>query len=132
RPQTPTAPYGAELLALRRGTYPTSPRQVAVTDGVAESLRLEIGSTLALDGVRRKVVGIVENPRRLSDEFVLLPPSSASTSDYVDVLVDANEESLDGGSLGGALQNMRIKGNDEGGADTLALVSVATGLLLLG
>jgi putative ABC transport system permease protein len=130
RAQNPNGAYGGELLALRRGTYPTSPRQVAVTDGVAESLRLEIGSTLALDGVRRKVVGIVENPRRLSDEFVLLAPSSAS-SDYVDVLVDANLESLDGGSLGGALQGMRLKGNDQGGADTLALFSVATVFLLL-
>jgi putative ABC transport system permease protein len=130
RAQNPNGAYSGELLALRRGTYPTSPRQVAVTDGVAESLRLEIGSTLALDGVRRKVVGIVENPRRLSDEFVLLPPSSAS-SDYVDVLVDANLESLDGGSLGGALQGMRLKGNDQGGADTLALFSVATVFLLL-
>ena len=39
--------------------------------------RLEIGSTLALDGRRRTVVGIVENPRKLSDEFALVSPSSA-------------------------------------------------------
>ena len=78
RSQVPGGPYGGELLALRRGSYPDGPGQVAVTDGVAESLRLEIGSTLALDGRRRTVVGIVENPSKLSDEFALVSPSSAS------------------------------------------------------
>ena len=70
--RTPDGAYGGELLALRRGRYPTGPREVAVTDGVAELLRLELGSTLALDGRRRTVVGIVENPRKLSDEFALV------------------------------------------------------------
>src|SRR5215216_3136501 len=42
RAQDPDGAYGGELLAVRRGDYPTSPRQVAVTDGVAELLRLEI------------------------------------------------------------------------------------------
>ena len=51
RAQDPDGAYGGELLALRRGSYPVGPRQVAVTDGVAELLRLEIGSTLALDGL---------------------------------------------------------------------------------
>ena len=78
RSQVPGGPYGGELLALRRGSYPVGPGQVAVTDGVAKSLRLEIGSSLALDGRRRTVVGIVENPRKLSDEFALVSPSSAS------------------------------------------------------
>src|SRR5215207_10109573 len=58
RSQTPGGTYTGELLALRSGSYPVGPREVAVTDGVAESLRLEIGSTLALDGRRRTVVGI--------------------------------------------------------------------------
>ena len=47
RSQVPGGPYGGELLALRHGSYPDGPAQVAVTDGVAESLRLEIGSSLS-------------------------------------------------------------------------------------
>ncbi len=62
RAQDPRGPYVP--LALRRGGYPEGPGQVAVTDGVATLLGLEIGKTLALDGRRRTVVGIVENPRR--------------------------------------------------------------------
>ena len=36
RSQDPGGAYGGELLALRRGSYPDGPGQVAVTDGVAE------------------------------------------------------------------------------------------------
>ena len=95
RAQDPGGAYGDVLLSLLRGSYPTESRQVAVTDGVADLLRLDIGSTLALDGKRRTVVGIVENPRKLSDEFALISPSPASTADYVSVLVGSSEESLE-------------------------------------
>ena len=65
RAQDPHGAFGNSLLALRRGSYPEGPRQVALTDGVADLLGLELGETLTLDGRRRTVVGIVENPRRL-------------------------------------------------------------------
>src|SRR6266511_4068549 len=78
RAQDPRGAYGDALLALRQGSYPVGPSQAAVTDGVARLLDLEIGETLALDGQRRTVVGIVENPRDLGDEFALLSPSSAA------------------------------------------------------
>src|SRR5262245_8272876 len=95
RAQDPAGPYGRSLLALRRGSYPTRPNQVAVTDGVAELLRLHIGSKLALDGRRRTVVGIVENPRKLSDEFALVSPSSIGTADDVAVLVNGSDQSFE-------------------------------------
>src|SRR5262245_50485106 len=44
RAQVPGGAYTDDLLALRQGRYPSSPRDMAVTDGVADSLRLEIGS----------------------------------------------------------------------------------------
>ena len=84
RAQDPHGPYVP--LALRRGSYPEGPGQVAVTDGVATLLGVEIGETLALDGRRRAVVGIVENPRELSDEFALVSPSSAGAVDTVTCL----------------------------------------------
>ena len=94
RAQDPNGAYGGELLALHRGRYPDGRGEVAVTDGVAKLLRLDLGSTLALDGGRWTVVGIVENPRKLSDEFALVSPSFASPPDHVSVLVDANDASL--------------------------------------
>ncbi|HET9242151.1 MAG TPA: FtsX-like permease family protein [Gaiella sp.] len=137
RSQRPGGHYGGELLALRRGSYPVSVGQVAVTDGVAESLRLELGSTLSLDGHARTVVGIVENPRKLSDEFALVSPGSA-TPDRVDVLVGAREGSsfwrvLDAGERSqAAFTGSMRRGSDVGStAETLAIFSVATVFLLL-
>ena len=136
RAQDPDGAHSGDLLALRQGSYPIHPGEVAVTDGVADSLQLQIGSMLALDGRRRTVVGIVENPSKLSDEFALVPPASAG-SDHVDVLVDASSASIRSffESLGeppGALMSSMEQGSDVGGtAETLAMFSVATVFLLL-
>jgi putative ABC transport system permease protein len=134
RSQTPGGTYTGELLALRSGSYPVGPREVAVTDGVAEALRLEIGSTLALDGRRRTVVGIVENPSKLSDEFALVSPLSARP-EVVDLFVHASIAEHDEftGSLGSsAYSGSMLKGSDVSStAETLAMFSVATVFLLL-
>jgi putative ABC transport system permease protein len=136
RAQDPNGEYGSALLALRRGSYPVGAGQVAVTDGVAELLRLQIGSALSLDGHRRTVVGIVENPRKLSDEFALIRPSSADAPDHVTVLVDASDASIEpfvkslGKSDRSSFVGSETRPNDRA-ADTLAMFSVATVFLLL-
>jgi putative ABC transport system permease protein len=141
RSQAPGGAYTDELLALRRGRYPSGPREVAVTDGVADSLRLEIGSSLALDGHRRTVVGIVEDPRKLSDEFALISPSSARP-ESVDVFVDAGNESPSTQSFYSALgdgehSRLAFTGEKDFGNDVsstgekLLEFSVATVFLLL-
>jgi putative ABC transport system permease protein len=137
RAQDPHGAYGSELLALRRGRYPSGPREFAVTDGVAKLLRLELGSTLALDGHRRTVVGIIENPRKLSDEFALVSPSSAGAPEYVTVLVDASGASIDSfldqsqrhSGPSAFTGSMSQSNNQE--TSTLAMFSVATVFLLL-
>ena len=43
RSQDPRGPYGGARLSLRRGSYPEGRNQVAVTDGVAQILGLELG-----------------------------------------------------------------------------------------
>jgi putative ABC transport system permease protein len=136
RAQDPDSAFG--VLALRKGSYPAGAGQVAVTDGVAELLRLDLGSTLALDGHRRTVVGIVENPRKLSDEFALVSPSSAGAADYVTVLVEAENGDAAMESFFGsgaepppAFVSGGSEGNDHPEAPTLAMFSVTTVFLLL-
>ena len=140
RGQDPHGAYASELLAVRQGRYPNGPREVAVTDGVAKLLGLQVGSTLALDGQRRTVVGIVENPRKLGDEFALVSPSSAGTSDAVTVLVDASRASIDsflnratadpGDGRPSALMGTESRPKEQQ-AETLAIFSVATVFMLL-
>jgi putative ABC transport system permease protein len=136
RSQDPDGPYGGDLLALRRGSYPAGPGQVALTEGVAELLNVELGATLDLDGRRRTVVGIVENPLDLSDEFALVSPSSAGAPQNVTVLVDANQQelrafvdSLPGNDRSG-LTGTGSRGEIEA-ADSFALFSIGTVFLLL-
>ena len=110
RSQEPNGPFGAPLLELRSGRYPTADGEAAVTDWVADSLDAEIGSTIDLDGVPRTVVGIVENPSDFNDEFVLLPPAAFADSDFVLVLFDGDE---------GQIQSLRLPGD----ADSRSVVS---------
>ena len=91
RAQDPDGTYGSPLLDLRDGRYPATDDEVAVTDGVAETLDAGIGDSFALDGVPRTVVGVVENPSDLDDDFALLTPSAIDSSDFVTMLVDAPE-----------------------------------------
>ncbi len=74
RAQDPTGALGAPLLALRDGRYPTADGEVAVTDSVARTFQVHVGGSLVLDGVAHPVVGLVENPADLADDFVLAPP----------------------------------------------------------
>jgi putative ABC transport system permease protein len=133
RSQDPRGPYGGPRLALDRGRFPEGRSQVAVTDGVAQVLGLEIGKPLTLDGRRRTVVGVVENPSKLSDEFALVSPSSAGARDRVTVLVNTNFDTVgDGASGDDALANVAWKGRgNDGPAPALAMFSVATVFLLL-
>jgi putative ABC transport system permease protein len=92
---------------------------------------------LALDGRKRMVVGIVENPRKLSDEFALVTPASARPT-VITLFADASDSSLDSFMRSqddrsrSAWAGASILGNDVSGTgETLAKFSVATAFLLL-
>ena len=134
RGQDPDGPFSAPMLALVRGRYPSSPDQVALTDGVATSFRTEIGDTFDLDGRQRTVVGLVENPSDLTMEFALVSPASAGTPDQVTVLVDAGAGAFDAFTTQAgersALAGAETRESDRA-ADALAMFSVAAVFLLL-
>jgi putative ABC transport system permease protein len=102
---------------------------------VADLLALEIGETVALDGRRRTVVGVVENPRDLSDEFALVSPASAGAPDNVTILVAA--DSIDGFRQANEAQDglsAWVSSEDrpkDQSRDALAMFSVATVFLFL-
>ena len=70
RSQDPENGVTAPLLGLVEGQWPTSADEIGVTDGAPTTSR-EIGATVELGGRDRTIVGIVENPSSLKDEFVL-------------------------------------------------------------
>ncbi|HEX3947303.1 MAG TPA: hypothetical protein VHW47_06335, partial [Acidimicrobiales bacterium] len=74
RAQNPEGPYGGPLLQLLSGRYPTGSHQVALTPGLAGTLHLGIGDMVQ----GRTVVGLVQNPLSLLDEFALVAPGQVT------------------------------------------------------
>jgi putative ABC transport system permease protein len=89
RAQNPRGPFGQPMLSLVTGHYPTGAGQVAVTDGVASAFNLKIGDLWHGAGPARRVVGIVQNPQSLLDEFALVVPGQVRAPSQVTVLFDA-------------------------------------------
>jgi putative ABC transport system permease protein len=88
RAQDPDGHFGHPMLGLRDGRYPRTQHEVALTDGAADLLGAKVGEQVELGGVARRVVGRVENPRDLSDDFALTTPSGVSAATTLTVLVD--------------------------------------------
>jgi putative ABC transport system permease protein len=120
--------YTGHLFAIHRGRYPAGPGEAAVTSGLAELLGVRLGGTVALDGHSRRIVGIAENPSDLTDDFVLVAPSTLAPA-TVSVF-------FDGGGAGRqelATVDQRLgqgPNNDQATITTLILAG-ATILLLL-
>ena len=94
RSQDPHGVYARSTLRIRDGRFPSAADEVAVTDEVAKEFGVPIGGIITIGRASSTVVGIVENPYDLSDEFVLLPPSAAATATSVTILAKATENQL--------------------------------------
>lgn len=141
RTQEPQGLYSAPMLALRSGRYPAAPGEVAVTDAVATMFRLHLGDRSSFTGESVTVVGIVENPADLNDEFILGPPSGGPPgTSTATVLVRGHDEEL-GHRAGGVLQ-LRVRddqvvvqsesrGNDESATAALLILALDTVFMLL-
>jgi putative ABC transport system permease protein len=91
RAQDPHGAYGKPMLALVSGHFPAGADQVAMTAGVARQLNLKVGDTWRQGGIARRVVGIVEDPQNLLDEFALVAEGQVSAPTQVSVLFDSRE-----------------------------------------
>jgi len=86
RAQNPAGRFGHVTLRLDSGRYPTGAGEVAVTRGVAQTFGLHLGSTWSVAGAPRQVVGIVENPLNLLDQFALVAPGGITSPSGISVL----------------------------------------------
>jgi putative ABC transport system permease protein len=89
RAQNPTGPFGGPLLSLLSGRYPTGHHEVAMTPAVAAELGLKVGGVWHHDGTALRLVGTVENPQSLLDEFALVAPGQVRSPTQTTVLFDA-------------------------------------------
>jgi len=94
RIQDPHGSYAASTLRLTNGRFPDGADEVAVTDAVAKTFGVHMGDAIEVAETSKTVVGLVENPYDLSDEFVLLTRSAAITPDAVTILAKASDDQL--------------------------------------
>jgi putative ABC transport system permease protein len=127
RSQDPNGPYGGPMLQLLSGHYPTGPSEVALTSGLASALHLAVGDMWS-EGDKR-VVGIVQNPQSLLDEFALVVPGQVTHPTSVDVLFDA--PGVDPSSIGSNVSTPGMLSNNPINPETIVLALATIGMLLI-
>ena len=134
RAQDPHGPYGGPMLSLVSGQYPAVPGQVAVASGVASDFNLSIGSNWTVAGITRKVVGTVQNPQNLLDEFALVIPGQVARPDNVTVLFNApgqSEDSLRSSTGLDVVTAATVANNNTINPETISIAVAVLGMLLI-
>lgn len=130
RAQDPHGPFGAPLLSLVSGRYPTGDDEVAMTAELAGALGLHVGDVWDEGGVSRRLVGIVQNPESLLDEFALVPPGQVTAPDTITVLFDAHGALPR--SVASHVQPRSSASNTSGfNPETIALAGLTVGMILI-
>jgi putative ABC transport system permease protein len=131
RAQNPHGAFGQPMLSLLSGHYPTGAGQVAVTQGVASAFGLKVGGEWHQGGKARRVVGIVQNPQSLLDEFALVVPGQVTAPTQVTVLFDAPGVNPD--SIGPNVQTpAMVSQQNVINPETIAIAAITVGMLLIG
>jgi putative ABC transport system permease protein len=115
------------MLSLVSGSYPTGPGEVAVTDGLASAFNLTVGDIWHQGGTARRLVGIVQNPQSLLDEFALVAPGQVASPTQVTVLFDVGAGDA---SFGPNVQTPSGSGNSLN-PETIALALDTVGMILI-
>lgn len=88
RDQAPGGRFDRVALRLDSGRYPVGSGEAAISSGTAKLFDLHLGSYWTANGRTRRVVGIVENPLDLLDQFALVAPGQAAPAATVTILSD--------------------------------------------
>lgn len=129
RAESSHGPFSGPMLSLVSGKYPTSPSQVALTQGVASAFNVRIGQSWTAGRTTRHVVGIVEDPLNTLDEFALVLPGQVRNPGEVDLLFNAPGTP----SIGPNWNVARVGGYALGSInpETIILLVTVIGMLLI-
>lgn len=132
RVQDPDGPLSSPMLALIAGRYPSTAGEAAVTDGAAETYNVKVGDSLEFGDQELTVVGLVENPSDLNDEFALLAPSHPGSPEAITILTEGSEGQLDSfRPPSGASAVAVSRPGNESVVAALGVLTVATLVLVL-
>jgi putative ABC transport system permease protein len=130
RAQNPHGAFGQPMLDLLSGRYPVAANEVTLSPVLASQLGLTIGDVWHQGGKARTVVGIVQNPQSLLDEFALVPPGQVPTPSQVTVLFDA--PGLAPGAIGPNVSTPASVANSNSlNPETISLAVLTLGMILI-
>jgi putative ABC transport system permease protein len=86
--------FSGPMVSVVEGRRPGAGSEVALTEGAAADLDTAVGAQVEIGRRSYEVVGIVENPADLDDEYALVLPGDDSP-ESVTVLVEADREHAD-------------------------------------
>jgi putative ABC transport system permease protein len=131
RAQNPHGPFGGPMLSLVAGHYPSGAGQVAVTKGVASAFHLSVGTRWRGGGIERRVVGIVQNPQSLLDEFALVAPGQVKSPTAVTALFDEPGAALSSFKGAHIETPASVAQSNPLNPQTISLVALVLGMLLI-
>ncbi|MCU1456134.1 MAG: hypothetical protein JWL73_226, partial [Actinomycetia bacterium] len=132
RDQSPNGRYGTPMLALREGHYPKTAHEVALTRGAATVLGAGLDRHVTLGPLTARVVGIVENPGDLSDDFALVAPGTLASPTSYSLLLDTGASNLVPAAVPGQV-DFRVRGPAQDKViATTVLAATALALALAG
>ena len=133
RDQSPKGPYGYPTLRLVAGRYPNGADEVAATGTVAATFNLRVGDVWNQGGRDRRVVGLVENPQNLLDQFALVPLGQVNAPNEVSILVDTTIRRFRAFRLAHVPLFVEARSNAGKTAAAVAVLALGTiGLLFVG
>ncbi len=132
RAQDPNGAYGRPMLALDSGRYPSGADEVALATTLAKTLNLSIGQDWTYAGQARRVVGLVENPQNLLEDFALVPPGRVARPTQVVVLFRASDAAVAAAKLPGGVSVQTRGGSPAMDPAFVVLVFGVFGLVFVG
>jgi len=134
RAQNPNGTYGHVMLRLDKGRYPAAAGEVALTAGAAKTFGVQLGGEWNASGRPLRVVGLVENPLNLLDQFALLAPDQATSPSSYSILLNAGGHALDSFRLPSHVgMSISSRGSTSEAAVAAVVLVIATmGLLFVG
>ena len=90
----PNGAFSASMVTVLDGRRPASVDEIALTEDTAADLDARLGDQIDVGRNSYEVVGIVENPADLDDEYALVLPAG-HTPESITLLVDADREQAD-------------------------------------
>ncbi len=90
----PDGAYSGPMVSALEGRRPAAAGEIALTDGAAADLDAGLGDRVDVGRADYEVVGLVENPADLDDEFALVVPGGQAP-ESITLLVEADREQAD-------------------------------------